>query len=132
MACAQICRLVYRAETPDGGAARSLLSWAPGESGPTTITSDPPSPQLLGAAAAPDGRLWTAWFDGETGLVTDKLGDAAGAGGESVLVRAPTPGATPHTGEAVAVSDRLVLAGLWSDQAGPTSQWGAVVPAPAG
>jgi hypothetical protein len=132
MACAQICRLVYHAQTPNGGTARSLLSWAPGEAGPTTVTSDPPSPALLGAAAAPDGRLWVAWFDQETGLVTAKLGDATGAGGESVPVRTPTRGATPRTGEAVALADRLVLAGLWSDQAGPSSQWGAVVPAPAG
>ena len=130
LACGQTCRLVYRAETPDGGIGRSLVSWAPGEAAPTTITADPASPLLLGAAAAPDGRLWTAWFDDETGLVSAKLGDDAGAGGETVLVRAPGQGARPGAGEAVAVAGRLVLAGLWAEQAGPTAQWGAVVPAP--
>ena len=132
LACAAICRLVYRAETPDGGNARSLLSWAPGEASPTTITSDPPAPQLLGAAAAPDGRLWTAWYDDETRLVTAKLGDAAGAGGASVKVRTTTSGAHPFHTEALALADRLVLAGMWDEAQGATAQWGAVVPAPAG
>ena len=125
MACADACRLVFSDPQAEG----RLLSWAPGEAGPTEVVA---GGAVFGvaAAAAAGGRVWIAWADSDAdGPLTmrAKLGDGAGAGGTPVALRPPDGQSFPGEVAALAVPGRLVLAVEWL-AAESSTVWGAVVP----
>ena len=56
LACNSICHIIY---APDGSKTE-LVSWSPGQADPVTVlqTAANTFTSLIGAAAAPDGRIW--------------------------------------------------------------------------
>jgi hypothetical protein len=112
LSCAATCRVVY-GNSPAAGATDKIVSWWPGAAAATTIADLAGTGQGAGrvvtAAFRPDGRLWTAWFDGKTYRAV--LGDATGAGGS--VQDAGIPAGSPNGAYAlagIAVGDNLLLA----------------------
>ena len=117
LTCAATCRLVY-GNSPPAGPANAVVSWWPGQSAPTTIANLAGSSQAAGrvltAAYRADGRLWVAWFDGNTFRAS--LGDATGSGGQAQDAGTPKGAANgAYALAGMAVGDNLLLAAnyLW-------------------
>jgi hypothetical protein len=134
LACNSICHIVY----PPTGAKTKIVSWAPGESQPVTIIDVGAHAFMspLGAAAAPDGRIWVAYlYDNAASpgeQVVARLGNDDGAGGTAIAV-SPPPGQTlAYSGSVLATSRGLALAVDFAKSAkDPTSTlWGTVLSQP--
>lgn len=119
IACAASCRLVYRLTNLQlGTPTNRIVTWAPGEAGPTTIASQPDTTGGLEAAAAyrSDGRLWLAWHENGAQLAGGKeryvatLGDASGAGGVLQDIGLPTGALGSFSLRGLALGNDLVLA----------------------
>jgi hypothetical protein len=93
LACASTCRVAYGV-APTGSSRDDVVTWAPGESAPTTIASlagtHEGAGRVLAASYRSDGRLWLAWWNGKT--YSYVLGDGTGAHGTVQDAGAPLAG----------------------------------------
>lgn len=115
LACgAATCRIAYLAQATVAGPLR-LVTYAPGESAPTTIATglSVVVNGNLAAAFRADGRFWVAWYDpGVTSAQTGyyaTLGNAKGAGGGKITLGRPAGFVDDGDMEAAALGDNLVL-----------------------
>jgi hypothetical protein len=106
LACnAEACRLVYHETEANGLTAGRIVTWAPGEAGPTVVATSTSAGANLGAGYRGDGRLWVAWYEsGVSGRYRFTLGDARGAGGQVGDLGAP-PHGTISNGYAISAID---------------------------
>jgi len=132
LACNSICHIVY----PPNGSKTELVSWSPGQAAPVTVLQigTHAFASLIGAAAAPDGRIWVvyAYADSATEQVDARLGDDNGAGGTTTSL-SPPPGQTlAYDGSVLDTARGLVVAANFAKSAkDPTSTlWGTVLPQP--
>jgi hypothetical protein len=131
LACNSICHIVY----PPNGSKTELASWAPGQATPVTVFQAPPHAftSLIGAAAAPDGRVWLAYLydDSATEQIVARLGDDNGAGGTATSLSPPTGSSVAFDGSVLDTSRGLVLAANFAPSAkDPTDSalWATVLP----
>lgn len=131
-ACAVACRVVYGTGQITN---QRLVSWAPGEAGPTTIATVPSTDsagRVVTASYRGDGLLWVAWYDGKNYRFL--LGDAKGAGGTSLSAGHPTSGtgAQAYALNSLPVADGLLLATNWLSGVGANQYaiWANVVTVP--
>jgi hypothetical protein len=125
------CRVVYL--STDG---TKLLSWAPGESAPTTIVTAGKDARIgaFHAAYKADGRLWVAWVlrpgVGDP-TVQFTLGDVRGAGQPTYPVSLQKLD-TPYHLRLQPVGDALLLVGNFTTPGGTagSSQWANLVGIP--
>jgi hypothetical protein len=126
LSCAATCRLVY-GDAPAGSATNVLVSWWIGEAAPTTIydlgTSRPGAGTVVADAYRADGRMWVAWYNGNSQSYNYVLGDARGAAGTVQDAGAPSKEDGAHGLTAAAVGDNLLLAANFS--ANPLSNMSA-------
>ncbi len=111
LACNSNCHVVYQR----GSSKNELVSWAPGQTAPVTvldITTPHAFLNFIGAAAAPDGRLWIVYeyVDSSTDEIVARLGDHNGAGGTSTVLSPPTPHGVGFDGTALSTPGGLVIA----------------------
>jgi hypothetical protein len=125
------CRVIYL--SVDG---KRLLSWAPGETAPTTIVTAGKDDTIGAhdAAYRADGRLWVSWIlRPGIGVATAQftLGDARGAGQPSYPVSLQKLD-TPYHLLLQPVGDNLLLVGDFAPNAGAAgvSQWANLVGIP--
>jgi hypothetical protein len=125
-ACAVVCRVVYGTAATPG----RLVSWAPGETQTTPITTafgTDSAGRVVTAAYRADGRLWVAWFD--RGNYYFMLGDARGAGGEALSAGHPPGDPGAFALNSLPVPDGLLLATNWVS-GGRLAIWANVVTTP--
>ena len=129
------CRIAYLAQATPGGPQR-IVSWAPGESAPTTIATGLGIGVngTLAAAIRPDGRMWTAWYDpGVTSASTGfyaTLGNAKGVGGQKTRIGRPAGFLQVGDLEAALLGDNLVLVGTMNTGKPRGALWTTVVQPP--
>jgi hypothetical protein len=125
------CRMIYK--TTD---SKSIASWAPGETAPTTIATVGKDDTIgaLHAAYKADGRLWVGWIL-RPGIgdptVQFTLGDVRGAGQPNYPVSLQKLG-TPYHLRLQPVGDALLLVGNFTTPGGASSssQWANLVGIP--
>ena len=129
LVCAQGCRVVYESRVTS---TESIVSWAPGEAGPTTVfDGSGQSVRNVVTARAPDGRVWVSWTDVGAERMYATLGDALGAGGTLVQLPLPAGFTTPEHSAASTAGESLVLESNWL--AGTANAvWATVVNPPSG
>jgi hypothetical protein len=132
LACNSICHIVY----PPNGSKTELDSWAPGQATPVTVFEVAPHAfaSLIGAAAAPDGRIWIVYVyaDSATEQIDARLGNDNGAGGTTTSL-SPPPGETlAYDGAVLDTTRGLALAVNFarSDKDTSTTLWGTVLSQP--
>jgi hypothetical protein len=132
LACNSICHIVY----PPNGSRTELVSWSPGQAAPVTVLQIGAHAfaSLIGAAAAPDGRIWVvyAYADSATEQVDARLGDDNGAGGTTTSLL-PPPGQTlAYDGSVLDTARGLVVAANFAKSAkvATSTLWGTVLPQP--
>lgn len=129
------CRIAYLAQATAAGPLR-VVTWAPGESAPTTIATGLAINVNgnLAAAFRADGRFWTAWYDpGATTAATGyyaTLGNAKGAGGERVKLGRPAGFVQSGDLEAAGLGDNLVLVGTVNTGKARAALWTTLVQDP--
>jgi hypothetical protein len=127
LVCAQACRVVYESQA---ASTESIVSWTPGEAGPTTVfDGHGQSVRNVVTARAPDGRVWVSWTDVGAERMYAKLGDALGAGGTLVQLPMPAGFTTAEHGAAATAGESLVLESNWSTGSA-TAVWATVVNPP--
>jgi hypothetical protein len=133
LACNTVCHIVY----PPNGSKTELVSWAPGQTTPVTVFQAPAHAftSLIGASAAPDGRIWLAYVydDSATEQIIARLGDDNGAGGTTTSLSPPTASSVAFDGSVLDTSRGLVLAANFAASAkDPTDSalWATVLPQP--
>jgi hypothetical protein len=132
LACNSVCHIVY----PPKGSKTELDSWAPGQATPVTVfeVAPPAFAALIGAAAAPDGRIWITYLyaDSANEQIDARLGDDNGAGGTTTSL-SPPPGETlAYDGAVLDTTQGLVIAANFakSDTDATSTLWGTVLPQP--
>jgi hypothetical protein len=133
LACNAICHVIYQ----PGSARNELVSWAPGQAAPVTvidITTQHAFMSVLGAAAAPDGRLWIAYLyaDSASEQIIARLGDDNGVGGTATILSPPTAESLIYGGTLLDTPKGLVLAVNFAPSVKDTTNavWGTVLPQP--
>jgi hypothetical protein len=133
LACNAVCHIVY----PPNGSKTELVSWAPGQAAPVTVFQAPAHAftSLIGATAAPDGRIWLAYLydDSATEQIVARIGDDNGAGGTATILSPPTASSVAFDGSVLDTSRGLVLAANFAASAkDPTDSalWATVLPQP--
>lgn len=136
LACsAATCRIVYAAQ-PTATDPLRVASWAPGESGPTTvaIAGSLGLNGSMGAAFRPNGTLWSVWYDngatsGAAGFYAT-LGNARGAGGERVKIGRPAGFVASGDIEAAVLGENLVVVSTVNTGRTRAALWTTVVQPP--
>ena len=132
LACNATCHIIY---APDGSKTE-LVSWAPGQSDPTTVLHSAPHTftSLIGAVAAPDGRVWvvSSLIDSSTEQIDARLGDDNGAGGTTTILSPPPGEALAFDGSVLDTAHGLVVAANFAKSAKDPSStlWGTVLAQP--
>lgn len=127
LACSQACRVIYESRV---GSIDNIVSWAPGEVGPTTVFDGRgQSVRNEVVARASDGRVWVTWTDVGAERMYAKLGDARGAGGTVVQLPVPPGFTTAEHSSAATAGESLVLESNWLAGAA-TAVWATVVNPP--
>lgn len=125
-ACAVTCRVVYGT----GGFPGRLVSWAPGESQATLVSTalgTDTAGRVVTASYRADGRLWVAWSDRTNYRFT--LGNDKGAGGEALSAGHPPGDPGAYALNSLPVPDGLLLAANWAS-GGRHAIWANVVTVP--
>ena len=123
------CRVAYRTEDN-----HHVVTWAPGESAPTTVATIGKNDTLgqLHAAYRSDGRLWVGWVV-RPGVgdptVQFTLGDVRGAGGASYPVGLQKLD-TPYHLRLQPVGNELLLIGNFGSPNNGSAQWANLVGIP--